>query len=227
MVYWLMCYIYAIVMYSLALAYIADDHLIVAEGVASLLKATRQVQDVRIFANGKSMLNACKAQVPEIVFLDYEMPGMSGMNTLKMLKLEFAGIPVLMLSMNNEKSIIAACIDAGANGYLSKDSTPAELEEAIFAVKSGEIYYSREVLKALAGVRPPAEKIGNMEVDLSVREREILKFICDGLTPKEIADKLFLSKRTVDTHKSNIMQKLDVSTVGKLISVALQNNIVR
>lgn len=222
-----MCIYLCCIMYPITLAYIADDHLIVAEGVAALLKTTGYVEDVRIFPEGKSLLNGCKTRVPEVVFLDYEMPGISGMDALKFIKAEFPAVPVLMLSMNNEKSIITACINAGANGYLSKDSTRAELEEALSAVAGGEIYYSREVLKSLAGVKQPAVKIGIQEVDLSAREREILKLICDGLTPKEIAERLFLSKRTVDTHKSNIMQKLDVNSVGKLISVALQHKLVK
>jgi DNA-binding NarL/FixJ family response regulator len=129
--------------------------------------------------------------------------------------------------MNAEKSIIENCIQYGANGYLSKDSAPDELMEALTEVQRGEVYYSRAVLKALAGLRTTRLATKTLQVDLSARETEILKLICDGLSPKEIADKLFLSKRTVDTHKTNIMQKFDVGSVGKLISIALQNNLLK
>ena len=209
------------------LTYLADDHHIVAEGIASLLRSTGMYGEVRIFADGKSLWNACKAQLPQWVFLDYEMPGWSGLETLQQLKAAYPHLPVLILSMNAEKSIIEACIQHGANGYLSKDSAPDELMEALTEVQRGEVYYSRAVLKALAGLRTTRLATKTLQIDLSVRETEILKLICDGLSPKEIADKLYLSKRTVDTHKSNIMQKFDVNSVGKLISMALQNNLLK
>ncbi len=214
-------------MLQIALAYLADDHLIVSEGVASLLKATGMVGEVRTFRDGKSLLNACKAVKPGVIFLDYEMPGWSGLDTLQALRREFPDTPVYMLSMNNEKSIIGKCIEQGASGYLSKDSSPGELQEALAAIESREIYYSREVLKSLAGIKQAPVKVYNIEVVISAREREILKLICDGMSPKEIADKLYLSKRTVDTHKNNIMQKLEVNSVGKLISLTLQNNLLK
>ncbi len=209
------------------LTYLADDHLIVAEGIASLLRSTGMYGEVRIFADGKSLWNACKAQMPQWVYLDYEMPGWSGLDTLQQLKKAYPHLPVLMLSMNAEKSIIEACIQHGANGYLSKDSAPDELTEAPQEVQRGEIYYSRAVLKAMAGIKTNRITTKTIEVELSARETEILKLICDGLSPKEIADKLFLSKRTVETHKGNIMQKFDVGSVGKLISIALQNNLLK
>jgi DNA-binding NarL/FixJ family response regulator len=209
------------------LTYLADDHHIVAEGIASLLRGTGMYGEVRIFADGKSLWNACKAQMPQWVYLDYEMPGWSGLDTLQQLKKAYPHLPVLMLSMNAEKSIIEACIQHGANGYLSKDSAPDELTEAPHEVQRGEIYYSRAVLKAMAGIKTNRITTKTIEVELSARETEILKLICDGLSPKEIADKLFLSKRTVETHKGNIMQKFDVGSVGKLISIALQNNLLK
>jgi DNA-binding NarL/FixJ family response regulator len=211
----------------ITLTYLADDHHIVAEGIASLLRGTGIYGEVRIFADGKSLWNACKTQQPQWVFLDYEMPGWSGLDTLQQLKAAYPHLPVLILSMNAEKSIIEACILHGANGYLSKDSAPDELMEALAEVQRGEVYYSRAVLKALAGLRTTRLATKTIQVDLSARETEILKLICDGLSPKEIADKLYLSKRTVDTHKTNIMQKFDVGSVGKLISIALQNNLLK
>jgi DNA-binding NarL/FixJ family response regulator len=209
------------------LTYLADDHQIVAAGIAALLRSTEQFDDVRIFADGKSLWTACKTRRPDMVFLDYEMPGWSGMDTLKQLKQDMPGIPVLMLSMNAEKAIIEACIQHGASGYLSKDSTPDELADALTEVQKGEIYYSREVLKAMAGIKTKKITTRTLDVALSARELEVLKLICDGLTPKEIADKLYLSKRTVDTHKTNIMQKFEVSSVGKLISLTLQSNLLK
>lgn len=212
---------------NIQLTYLADDHRIVASGIAALLRETGLYGEVQIFTDGKSLWNACMARLPQWVFLDYEMPGWSGLDTLQQLKTAYPHLPVLILSMNTEKSIIETCMAHGANGYLSKDSAPDELAEALQEVQRGEAYFSRAVLKALAGIGIATRGTQGLPANLSARETEILKLICDGLSPKEIADKLFLSKRTVDTHKNNIMQKFDVGSVGKLISIALQNNLLK
>ena len=129
-----------------------------------------------------------------------------------------------MLSILNEKFIIEDCIKKGASGYLNKDCSLQELSEAIQST-AGEVYYSKEVLKILSGIHKPTGGF-TLSEPLSERESEILGLLCEGLSPKEIAGKLFLSTRTIETHKTNIMQKFDVSTVGKLISLAIKNKIV-
>jgi two-component system, NarL family, response regulator DegU len=205
------------------IVYLADDHELVAQGIASLLRQLQNVSQVKVFKNGLELYNECLIQKPYIVFLDIEMPVMDGRETLAKLKGKFPEIKCFMLSMLNEKAIIQDCIDKGANGYLNKDCKVDELNEAITSV---EIYYSKEVLRELSGTNKSKIDSYHLNEPLSEREKEVLKLFCDGLSPKEIADKIFLSPRTVETHKCNIMNKLNVNSVGKLISVALKNKLV-
>jgi two-component system response regulator DegU len=158
-------------------------------------------------------------------FLDIEMPIWDGRKTLVELKNKFPDLLCNMLSMNNEKAIIDDCISKGASGYLSKDCTLDELQEAI--INSAEIYFSKEVLKHLSGYgKTKGEQQFLLIEPLTEREVEVLTFLCDGLSPKEIANKINLSPRTVETHKTAIMQKFDVNSVGKLISVAIKNKVI-
>lgn len=196
-----------------------------ATGIASVLREIQGVEQVHIFPNGKELLQAVKEKIPDFVFLDVEMPVMDGKKTLENLLKLYPGIPCCMLSMVDEKSIIEEFIQMGAKGFLHKDSNLDELSNAIINIKKGENFFSNEILKSLSGVLKKKHSIDLVE-PLSERELEILKYICDGFSPKEIADKLFLSHRTVDTHKNNIMQKFEVNTVSKLISVALKNKVV-
>jgi DNA-binding NarL/FixJ family response regulator len=205
--------------------YLADDHTLVANGIASLFLQVNPSFEVVIFPDGKALFDACLIKKPDLVFLDIEMPIWDGIKTLTELKAKFVNIPICILSMQNEKSIIESTQQLGAMAYLNKDCTTSELAECIDSVLNGERYYSREVLKVLSGLKKTNTTF-QLDEPLSEREHEILVFLCDGLSPKEIADKIFLSPRTVETHKNNIMQKMGVNSVAKLISTALKNKIV-
>jgi len=205
--------------------YLADDHNIVAQGLASIIRQIPEVGELEVFQNGKNLFDACLVKQPDVVFLDIEMPIWDGRKTLVELKNKFPDIRCNMLSMNNEKAIIDDCITKGASGYLSKDCTLEELQESI--LNTSEIYFSKDVLKHLSGYgKMKIEQQFLLNESLTEREVEVLTFLCDGLSPKEIADKMHLSPRTVETHKTAIMQKFDVNSVGKLISVAIKNKVI-
>jgi DNA-binding NarL/FixJ family response regulator len=211
---------------SKIIIYLADDHEIVANGLSALLSSLEFVQEVRTFSNGKLLFKACLNKKPDIVFLDIEMPEWNGLETVKKLKIDFHSLPCIMLSMLNEKAIVQECISLGANGFLNKDCSLDELKESITSVMTGTIYYSNEIQKTLSNKAKNKGLSDVLKESLSEREHEILKLFCDGLTPKEIADALFLSTRTVETHKNNIMHKMQVNSIGKLISVALKSKLV-
>lgn len=206
--------------------YLADDHELVAKGIGLLLEKVKPSADIQIFKNGKLLFDACTTKVPDLVFLDYEMPIWDGKRTLSELKTSFPKVPILLLSMLNEKAIIESCISLGAIGFLNKDCSEEDFKLAIESALSGTVFYSREVLKALSGINSNSSTNLLSKMDLTERELDILRSLCDGLSPKEIAEKLFLSPRTVEKHKDNIMQKMEVNSVAKLISVALKNKLV-
>jgi DNA-binding NarL/FixJ family response regulator len=213
-------------MESKLIVYLADDHLIVAKGITEIIKKIGGIEEVKIFANGHDVFNACVAQLPDVVFLDIDMPIWDGRKALVAIKEKFPDLRCIILSMNNEKAIIEDCIKIGANGYLNKDCTEVELQEAIFSKEP--VYFSKEVLKHLSGYAgKKAVEAFTMVEPLTDRELEILSLLCEGLSPKEIADKIYLSPRTVETHKKNIMFKMDVNSIGKLISVALKNKLIK
>ncbi|MCK6648956.1 MAG: response regulator transcription factor [Bacteroidia bacterium] len=205
--------------------YLADDHNIVAEGIAGILKDMPKVHSVAIFNNGKELYEACQKTRPDVVFLDVDMPIWNGVFTLEKLADRFPEMPCFMLSMLNERSIIEDCIRKGAAGYLNKNCRTDELEEALNLKERP--FFCKQVLLFLSGLsqEETANTVKPTE-PLTVRETEILSLFCDGLSPKEISERLFISQRTVENHKSMIMQKFNVNSVGKLISVALKNKIV-
>jgi DNA-binding NarL/FixJ family response regulator len=207
------------------LIYLAEDHQLVAIGISTLLKKVEGVEDVKIFANGKELIQECNKKKPNFIFLDFEMPVMDGRETLLKCNEILPSVPCCMLTMMNEKAVVEECIQLGAKGFINKNCTFQELQEAIFTIQKGEVFYSNEILQYLSGIKKHVQNV-QLKEPLSERELEVLKLLCDGFSPKEIADQLFLSPRTVDTHKNNIMQKFEVNTVSKLISVALKNKLV-
>ncbi len=206
--------------------YFADDHEIVARSIANLLSSIDGVTHVTTFNNGKSLFLECNTRIPSLAILDMEMPGWSGLDTLKKLR-ELGSFPVLILSMNDEKSVITECIKSGANGYLNKNCSIKELQEAIESVLEGKTYLSEEIKKILVGMGSTQPSSFELTESLTDKELEVLKLVCEGLSSKEIGDKLFLSSRTIETHKNNLMKKFNVHTTGKLISLAIKNKIIK
>jgi two-component system response regulator NreC len=198
----------------------------VATGIASIISNCLPNAKVTTFKNGQLLFQATEKEVPDLVFLDYEMPIWDGKTTLIELKKKLPELPVLMLSMLNEKAIIQSCITHGAIGFLNKDCSLDEFKMAIESALSEIVFYSREVLKSLSGTASNSVNIDAHIEELTERELDVLRLLCEGMSPKEIGEKLFLSPRTVEKHKDNIMQKMEVSSVAKLISVALKNKLI-
>ncbi len=207
--------------------YIADDHEIVAKAIANLLLSIKTIKTVRTFANGKELYSACLNKIPNLIILDMEMPIWNGMMTLKKLT-EITSTPIIMLTMNDEKTLIEECIKSGAKGYLHKNCTIEELQNAIETVMKGHIFLSEETKKIMIGLNQTTTYNNTILTEsLTDKEMEVLKLVCDGLTSKEIGEKLFISSRTVETRKNNLMEKFNVQTTGKLIAIAIKNKIVK
>jgi DNA-binding NarL/FixJ family response regulator len=209
------------------LIYLADDHRLIGEGIAAMLNDIETVERVVIFPNGKLLFKEFNKKRPDLVILDIEMPEWDGLTTLREIKNAYPETCVLMLSMLEERSIIEECFALGAKGYMHKDSKKEEFQEAIETLHQGGDFLSEEAKKVIEGKRKSSIAQVELTEPLTQRELEILKLICDGFTSKEIGDQLFLSPRTVETHKTHLMQKFTVNSTGKLISLAIKGKLVK
>ena len=206
--------------------YLADDHEIVAKAIAGLLESIPVVGSVTTFSNGKNLYTACLSSSPDLVLLDLEMPEWNGLVTLEKLK-ALNSVPVILLTMNDEKAIIEEAFKKGAQGYLHKNCSVTELENAVNTVMQGNLFLSEEIKKVMVGLRPETISAAGLTEPITDKEFEVLQLICEGLSSKEIGEKLFLSPRTVETRKQAIMDKFNVRTTGKLIATAIKNKIVK
>lgn len=208
------------------LIYIADDHIMVAQGISSLLQQLGY-NNIRIFTNGGEVLKACNEKVPAQIFLDIYMPEGDGISTLQKLRANGYTMPVLMLSMTAEKKFVDTSMEQGANAYLHKSCDAQEIAKAITAIENRNKYISDAVNYInTSTIKVSINSEYHLKEALTKREVEILTKYCDGLTTEEIAQQLFLSYATVDTHKKHIMQKFGVSTLSKLVAVAIKNYFV-
>lgn len=210
---------------------LVDDHQIVRDGIKALLESLENVQVIGEASNAKELLEKLKSCKPDIIVTDISMPDISGIELTKIIneKEEFSGIKVLILSMFTNEDFIFNAIKAGANGYLPKNTTRRELFEAVNTIYNGDEYFSESISNII--LKSYVKKAQNEELtekkeSLSVRETEILKHFAQGLSNQEIADKLFISIRTVESHKNHIMQKLELKSTVDLIKFAIKNKII-
>jgi len=209
---------------------IVDDHQIVIDGIKSSLEEFGDILVVGEALNGKEALDKLARQQADIVLMDVDMPVMNGFETTCEIVKLYPTVKIITLTMFNEKSLINKMLDAGISGYLLKSVGKDELYKAIRQVGDGKQYLSADI--ALSIAKPEYKDILSKQntitpiTPLSTREIEILKFIAQGLSNTEISKKLFISSRTVDNHRTNIMKKLDVHNIAGIIRYAIQNNII-
>lgn len=204
---------------------IVDDHKIVTDGLSAMIAENPQFAIKGIAHDGATALEMVKVLSVDIVMLDIDMPVLNGIETAKILKKEYPDIKVIILTMHDERAMIRLFSELGANGYLLKNASKEELVTALEKVKDGELFYSEEVSSIL--LRPDEEaKKSPVLNSLTDREIEIIQLIASGLSNKEIGDKLFISHRTVDTHRTNLMQKLDLHNIAGLVRFAIQHGLL-
>ena len=203
---------------------LVDDHPIVLDGIKSHLCAQPDFEVVGDAANGQEALRKAKLTLPDVVLMDISMPHMNGLEAMANLRKQVPNAKVLILTMHDSKEYIAQVVRSGARGYLLKDSAPAELVGAIKAVHGGEVYFSPSVSKVLIEEMADGNK-RSLDVPapppLTDREREVLSLIAEGLLNKQIADRLGIGVRTIETHRERIMRKLDIHTVAGLTKYAI------
>lgn len=208
---------------------LADDHVLLRNGLAELVKSLGHTVLFEA-GNGKDLLSRLDTkQLPEIVLLDINMPEMDGYETAQWLKQHHPDIKVLALSMYDNESAIIRMLKCGAKGYILKDSEPAELKAAIHSLLSKGFYYSDlvsgKLIHAINKIDDEGSDI-NIVANLNDRETDFLKYACTELTYKEIADKMFVSPRTIDGYRDALFEKLNVKTRVGLVMYAIKNGIV-
>jgi DNA-binding NarL/FixJ family response regulator len=210
---------------------LVDDHQLVRTGIANLLAGEPGFEIIGEAADAKDFFDLLKHSQPDITVLDIALPGMSGIEITKNLHNDYPGIRILILSMHTSEEFIFNAINSGARGYLPKNTSRKELIEAIYAIQRGEEYFAESIsnvilksyIKKTKSDSPDDEDKENL---LSKREIEVLKLFAEGMTNQEIADKLFISIRTVESHKNHIMARLELKTTVDLVKFAIRNNIV-
>ncbi len=203
---------------------VADDHHLVRKGFVALLNEMSEVEIVGESANGNEVLQVLKRGVrPNIILMDYEMPILNGLETLKIIKSDYFGIKVIILTMLQDKELVEACLKNNTDGFLFKNISFDELKLAINKVASGEKYFNSDVALILSG---QSESHISGHNKLSTRELEIVKLVAEGKTSTEIGSLLFISPRTVDTHRNNILQKLELESIPALVRWAIKNKII-
>lgn len=204
---------------------VVDDHQLFREGLKVLLENLSYVDSVFEASNGIGFLSLLEDFIPDIVFMDIEMPEMDGVEATRIAVEKYPSINIIALSMYGDENYYTRMINAGAKGFVLKNSGFQDVENAINNVRDGNNYISQEILNRLIRGFGSKQK-ANKSHELTERETEVLYHICKGLSNQEIADVLFLSKRTVDKHRENLLSKVGAKNTVGLVIYAVKNGIV-
>ena len=210
---------------------LADDHTMIRTGIATLLQSIKEFSIVGEAEDGEDAVQKTSELRPTVVVIDLSMPKLSGIEATRIIKKRYPETNVLVLTMHENEEYVYQILKSGASGYVLKSAGKDELAEAIRAVARGERFFSPRISQLMAeGYVKRVEKGGpdavKGDVPLTRREREILALVANGLTNQQIADQLFISPRTVDTHRTNIMQKLDIHDLANLVRYAIEHGII-
>jgi two-component system, NarL family, response regulator DegU len=208
--------------------YIADDHTLFRKAMVNLLQTFEKVSIVKDAENGKELLTLIKYEAPDVAIVDLQMPIMDGVETCEQLLVKAPDTKIIVLTMHDSEKYILHMMELGVHAFLLKNTEPDELERAIYGVVEKDFYHNelvaailRKNIKERKSQRPVFKN-----VDLSEREREILKLICRELTIREIGNKLFLSENTVRNHRVNIMEKVGVKNAVGLVKYAYETGLI-
>lgn len=208
---------------------LVDDHQLIIDGLRGFLENEAEYTVVGEANSGSEAIELAKILNPDVILMDIEMPNISGIQASEEIKRNHPEIKIVIVSMHQEKELIKKLMERGVNGYLLKNSSKDEVMTAIQTVIQDQPYFSREVTQSLVKTgndhtSKPTSDVLTLAT-LTEREIEILKLVAEGLTNKEIGEKLFISHRTVDTHRTNLMKKLEISNVAGLIRFAFKNGL--
>jgi len=206
---------------------IADDHKIVREGLKTLLEKQSGIKVVAETSDGLEVVKLAQKHLPDLVILDITMPGLNGIGATRRVKEICPAAKIMILSMHADRRYVVEALKAGAMGYLLKDSAFEELIQAIKSIVKGKIYLSSEITDVLVRDYLINERDANPSAYslLSVREREVLQLLAEGKSTRQTADKLSISVKTVETHRQQLMQKLNLHGIAELTKYAVREGL--
>lgn len=206
---------------------LADDHQLFREGIATLLFSSENIEVIAQAEDGTDAIDKVKHYKPDVVLLDIAMPRMNGIEATKKIKMLNPAVKIVTLSMHSDKQYVKGVLEAGADGYLLKNCTYRQLTDAIQSVYEGKKYLSQDITEmVISGYLSPSKSDENDFDKLSEREKEIFMLFAHGKKTREISEKLFISVKTVNTHKQNILDKLHLASSTELVKYALKNNFI-
>jgi two-component system, NarL family, response regulator NreC len=207
---------------------IADDHQLFREGLMNLLSTA---SDIEVIAEAKDGYEATEKTVqyePDVILIDIGMPEMNGIEATKILKKKNPEVKIIAVSMHSDKQFVKGILEAGADGYLLKNCTYRQLIEAIYSVASGKKYLSDEITgMVIQGYLEPSDADSECEDELSERENEILTLYAEGKSTRDISEKLFISIKTVGTHKQHILEKLGLKSNADMVKYAIKKGLIQ
>ena len=206
---------------------LVDDHSILREGLKALLKGSADIEVVAEASDGREAIDKAALFRPEVIVMDLVMPVMNGIEACKRIAAEFPAMAVLILSSSQDRANVTAALKAGAKGYLGKECIATELEKGIRAVAAGKSYLDPRITELLINMytqKSSQDALGNFVV-LSKREQDVLRHTADGRNTKDIAFTLSISVKTVETHRLNIMKKLNLNSIAGLTKYAVREGL--
>ena len=205
---------------------LADDHELVRAGIRALAQQIENVQVIAEAENGNQAIELMRTHKPDLVLMDIAMPRLNGLEATALAKQEFPDIPIIVLSIHAEKEYVLQALNSGAKGYLLKGAHVPELRFAMEAILRGETYLSPVASQHLVGALQNPEPAPDPLQQLTERQRQVLQLIAQGESRKNIARKLKISPKTVDTFRNQLMQKLDIYDVAGLVRFAIKNHLI-
>jgi DNA-binding NarL/FixJ family response regulator len=200
---------------------LADDHTLFRQGLKLILEDLKDIEVIADVSNGKELIEATRPLQPDLIIMDINMPVVNGIEASRILLQEDPGLKILVISMYSDEQYYNSVIENGVSGFILKDAENEELKAAIRMILSGRTYFSQSLLLTLIRNRQ-----SSVEISISHREHEILNLICEGFSSAEIASKLFLSERTVENHRANLLAKTGCRNSLSLVLYAFKNNLV-
>lgn len=208
---------------------IADDHAVLREGLRLLLETQENISVVGEAVDGRQVVELVRQLNPDVVLMDISMPELNGIEATRQIKANHPAVKVVILSIHGTNEHIFRSFEAGANGYLLKESTSKEVVAAVCAAYAGHRYLSQQITESVVDDYLQQRQTNTFQSPLTLlssREREVLQLVAEGKTSAEIAGILYISPKTVDTYRSRLMQKLDIKDIPNLVRFAIQNGLI-